>query len=220
MPGASQVARLPLCIRVLLESSLRNCSSGAVSSRNVETVLDFERVAGRADVAWLPPRVIMQDLSGLPALVDVCAMRDAVAARGGDPRRVSPRCPVDLVVDHSVAVDVHGRPDALRRNMAIELERNAERFRFLRWAERSFENFRVLPPGSGIIHQVNCESLASVVMVGEDGVAFPDACVGTDSHTPMVNGLGVLGWGVGGIEVGVGRIGCRYRFRYMCRYRV
>jgi len=193
------VDRLPVCIRILLEGAVRDCDGVAITAKDVEAILDFEKGAGRADINWRPPRVIMQDLSGIPALVDLCAMRDSLLAGGGDPQLVNPLSPVDLVVDHSVIVDVARKPDALRRNMEIEFERNRERFQFLKWAQMSFRNFSVVPPGSGIVHQVHCESIAKVVGL-QEGVAFPDACVGTDSHTPMVNGLGVVGWGVGGIE--------------------
>lgn len=178
---------------------MRDCDGVGITANDVEAILDFEKGAGHADINWRPPRVIMQDLSGVPALVDLCAMRDSLSAHGGDPELVNPLSPVDLVVDHSVIVDFARRPDALKRNMEIEFERNRERFQFLKWAQKSFRNFSVVPPGSGIVHQVHCESIAQVVAL-RNGVAFPDACVGTDSHTPMVNGLGVVGWGVGGIE--------------------
>jgi len=204
--GDERVSRLPYCMRVLLEASLRTCDGLAITSRDVEAVLDFEGGAGHIDINWKPPRVIMQDLSGIPALIDLCVMRDALVAQGGDATKVNPLSPVDLVVDHSVIVDVARRPDALKMNMEIEFDRNQERFQFLKWAQGSFQNFNLVPPGSGIVHQVHCENLARVVMV-EDELAFPDACVGTDSHTPMVNGLGVIGWGVGGIEAEAAMLG-------------
>eukprot|EP00929_Paragymnodinium_shiwhaense_P000749 TRINITY_DN100985_c0_g1_i1.p1 TRINITY_DN100985_c0_g1~~TRINITY_DN100985_c0_g1_i1.p1 ORF type:complete len:914 (+),score=133.82 TRINITY_DN100985_c0_g1_i1:100-2841(+) len=203
----ARVETLPLCVRVLLEASLRTCDGKSITPTDVESVLAFAQgAAGKKDINWKPPRVIMQDLSGIPALIDLCAMREAIAAKGGDPSIVNPLSPVDLVVDHSVIVDVSGTADALRRNEEIELQRNRERFEFLKWAQSGFKNFTLVPPGSGIIHQVHCENLARVVMV-EDGIAFADACVGTDSHTPMVNGLGVLGWGVGGIEAEAAMLG-------------
>ncbi|CAJ1341721.1 unnamed protein product [Effrenium voratum] len=198
--GDRRVPQLPQSIRILLEAALRRGGDSA------EALLDFQRCAGKADIAWLPPRVLLQDLSGIPALVDLCAMRDAVQSRGGDPRRVQPLAPVDLVVDHSISVDVAGRKDALKRNMEIELQRNQQRFKFLKWAQQSFENFNLVPPGLGIVHQVHCESLARMVMRQED-LVFPDACIGTDSHTTMVNGLGLLGWGVGGLEVEAAMLG-------------
>ena len=155
------------------------------------------------EVPFIPARVLLQDLTGVPAVVDLASMRAAVKRLGGDPRKINPLVPVDLVIDHSVQVDVAGTPDAFQRNGAIEFERNRERFEFLRWGQKAFANFRVVPPATGICHQVNLEFLAKVVMTRKhDGgvVAFPDTVVGTDSHTTMVNGLGVLGWGVCGIE--------------------
>ena len=151
------------------------------------------------ELAFMPSRVIMQDLTGVPAVVDLAALRAAVARRGGDPSRVDPLVPVDLVIDHSVQVDAFGSGMAYERNIEREYERNGERYALLRWAQGAFGNFQVVPPGMGIVHQVNLEYLAAVVQV-RDGVALPDTLVGTDSHTTMVNALGVLGWGVGGIE--------------------
>jgi len=199
--GDDRVATLPVCIRLFLESAIRNCDGVAVTERDIQAILDHKNTAGKADFNWLPPRVILQDLSGIPVLVDLCAMRDAVKARGGDPKRVNPLSRVDLVVDHSVIVDVSRTPDALAKNMQIEFERNKERFEFLKWAQKSFSSCSVVPPGAGIVHQVHCE--VSV----RDGVAHPDGCVGTDSHTPMVNGVGVVAWGVGGIEAEAAMLG-------------
>ncbi|MCK8786991.1 aconitate hydratase AcnA [Roseomonas sp. NAR14] len=201
--------RLPLCLRVLLENLLRHEDGQTVTADDIRALASRGGVAGEAgrEVSFHPVRVLMPDSSGIPLLVDLAAMRDAVAARGLDPARVNPLIPADLVIDHSVAVDHAGTPDAVVRNMAIELERNRERYALARWAEARFRNLRVVPPGNGIVHQVNVEHLASVVAdsgadSAVDGVrwAFPDSLVGTDSHTPMVNGLGVFGWGVGGIE--------------------
>eukprot|EP00927_Polykrikos_kofoidii_P061895 TRINITY_DN56719_c0_g1_i1.p1 TRINITY_DN56719_c0_g1~~TRINITY_DN56719_c0_g1_i1.p1 ORF type:complete len:891 (+),score=148.91 TRINITY_DN56719_c0_g1_i1:53-2725(+) len=201
-----RVKTLPFCIRSLLETALRTCDDIAVTKKDAAAILDFANQAGKADINWTPPRVILQDLSGIPVLIDLCAMRDAIVTAGGDPTKVNPLSPVDLVVDHSVVIDVGRQPDALKRNMEIEMERNRERFEFLKWAQQSFDNFNLIPPGGGIVHQVHCERLARGVMV-KDGVAYPDGCVGTDSHTPMVNGLGIVGWGVGGIEAEAAMLG-------------
>ncbi|MCA3269042.1 MAG: aconitate hydratase, partial [Thalassospira sp.] len=155
------------------------------------------------EIAYRPARVLMQDFTGVPAVVDLTAMRDAMAKMGGDVQKINPLSPVDLVIDHSVSVDVYAKRTALDENVKIEFERNQERYEFLRWGQGAFNNFRVVPPGTGICHQVNVEYLAQVVWTKEDGgetVAYPDTLVGTDSHTTMVNGLAVLGWGVGGIE--------------------
>lgn len=196
------LARLPVCLRVLLENLLRHEDGEAVTAADILALAMSGQAAAR-EVSFHPARVLMPDSSGIPLLVDLAAMRDAVAARGFDPRRVNPLIPADLIIDHSVAVDHAGSADAMVRNMAIELERNRERYGLARWAETQFDNLRVIPPGNGILHQINVEHLASVVATAErDGEtwAFPDTLVGMDSHTPMVNGLGVLGWGVGGIE--------------------
>lgn len=201
-----RVRKLPLSLRILLEASVRHCDGLKVTEAHVDSLLNFQDTAGKAEFAWIPPRVLLQDLSGIPVLIDLCAMRDAVQSRGGDPSRVNPLRRVDLVVDHSVSVDVAGRPDALRRNMEIEMERNSDRFQFLKWAQQSFQNFNLVPPGSGIVHQVHCERLAEVALV-QDGVVFPDACVGTDSHTTMINGMGIYGFGCGGLEVEAAMLG-------------
>ena len=162
---------------------------------------------GPREIAFVPARVLMQDFTGVPAIVDLAAMRDAMEAFGADPAQINPRVPVELIVDHSVIADVSGRPDAFRRNAELEFTRNRERYELLRWAQDAFGNVRVMPPDSGICHQVNLEYLARVVFVDADGAAYPDTLVGTDSHTPMVNGLGVLGWGVGGIEAEAAMLG-------------
>nr|WP_281356306.1 aconitate hydratase AcnA [Acrocarpospora macrocephala] len=189
-------ARLPYSLRIVLENLVRH---GAPADQ-VEAVAGWKpRGARTGAVDLYPARVFLHDTNGVPALVDLAAMRDALAALGGDPARVNPAVPAELVVDHSIIADVFGRPDALARNAELEYERNGERYRFLRWGQASLRNFTVVPPGKGIMHQVNVEYLARVVMV-QDGTAFPDICLGTDSHTTMVNGLGVLGWGIGGIE--------------------
>src|SRR4029077_2353117 len=158
------------------------------------------------EIAFRPARVLMQDLTGVPAVVDLAAMRDAMKSLGGDPERINPLAEVDLVIDHSVMVDNFGARDSFKKNVAVEYQRNVERYAFLRWGQQSFDNFKVVPPGTGICHQVNLEYLARVVE-DRDGVAFPDTLVGTDSHTTMVNGVGVLGWGVGGIEAEAAMVG-------------
>ena len=199
-----EVERLPFSIRVLLECLLRNEDCGETCREDVERMAAYDPASpAQTEIPWRPARVLLQDFTGVPAVVDLAAMRSAMARIGGDPERINPQIPVDLVIDHSVQVDVFGSPDALARNAAIEFERNRERYEFLRWGQAAFSNFRVVPPAGGICHQVNLEYLASVVQTRQvDGVsvAFPDSLVGTDSHTPMVNGLGVVGWGVGGIE--------------------
>jgi len=195
--------RLPYSIRILLESAVRNCDGFHVTQVDVEKIFDWEnnqKDAKGVEVSFKPARVILQDFTGVPALVDFAAMRDAVSKLGGDPFTINPICPADLVVDHSVQVDYFRRADALEKNQDLEFERNKERFIFLKWGAQAFKNMLIVPPGSGIVHQVNLEYLARVVFAGQDSVLYPDSVVGTDSHTTMINGLGVLGWGVGGIE--------------------
>ncbi len=217
--GLTQLAELPYSIRILLESVLRHSAAGAGGGGPAVTRDHLEAVAGwqpqaseRPSVPFMPARVIMQDFTGVPAVLDLAAMRDALARAGGDPQRVNPSIPVDLVIDHSVQVDRFGSAEALARNAEIEFERNAERYRFLHWGQQAFANFRVVPPATGIVHQVNLEHLAPVVWVtdpadGTPATAYPDTLVGTDSHTTMINGLGVLGWGVGGIEAEAALLG-------------
>ena len=206
------ISRLPMTLKVLLENLLRHEDGRTVTPDDVTALaawVDDRGSAGR-EISYRPARVLMQDFTGVPAVVDLAAMRDAVVALGGDPQRINPLSPVDLVIDHSVTVDVWGRADALDRNMELEFQRNAERYAFLRWGQKAFHNFRVVPPGTGICHQVNCEYLAQVVWSADiDGrtIAYPDTLVGTDSHTTMVNGLAVLGWGVGGIEAEAAMLG-------------
>ena len=217
--GLTQLAELPYSIRILLESVLRHSAAGAGGGGPAVTRDHLEAVAGwqpqaseRPSVPFMPARVIMQDFTGVPAVLDLAAMRDALARAGGDPQRVNPSIPVDLVIDHSVQVDRFGSAEALARNAEIEFERNAERYRFLHWGQQAFANFRVVPPATGIVHQVNLEHLAPVVWVtdpadGTPATAYPDTLVGTDSHTTMINSLGVLGWGVGGIEAEAALLG-------------
>src|SRR6478609_1848432 len=191
--------RLPYTICVLVENLLRRAGSEHVSEADVRALAAWPADPGDAQLAFMPSRVIMQDLTGVPAVVDLAAMRSAVARRGGDASRVDPLVPVDLVIDHSVQVDAFGSGMAYERNIEREYERNGERYALLRWAQEAFRNFQVVPPGMGIVHQVNLEYLGRVVQV-RDGVAMPDTLVGTDSHTTMINALGVFGFGVGGIE--------------------
>ncbi|MBF0249893.1 MAG: aconitate hydratase AcnA, partial [Alphaproteobacteria bacterium] len=209
--GLGDVSRLPYSIKVLLENLLRFEDGRTVSTADVKACANWAADArGGHEIAYRPARVLMQDFTGVPAVVDLAAMRDAMAAVGGDPKKINPLSPVDLVIDHSVMIDFAGSADALEKNEALEFERNKERYEFLRWGQQAFDNFRVVPPSTGICHQVNVEHLAQVVWTKDvDGqaVAFPDTLVGTDSHTTMVNGLGVLGWGVGGIEAEAAMLG-------------
>ncbi|HVC24091.1 MAG TPA: aconitate hydratase [Candidatus Dormibacteraeota bacterium] len=201
------LARLPYSIKVLLENLLRHEDGRAVSSEDVGALAAWvPESAGRRELMFFPERVLMQDFTGVPAAVDLAAMRDAVVRLGGDPTRINPVIPVELVIDHSVIAEVSGRSDAFARNAAVEATRNIERYKLLRWAQQSFDNFSVIPPDTGICHQVNLEYLARVIF-DDQGRAYPDTLVGTDSHTPMVNGLGVLGWGVGGIEAEAAMLG-------------
>jgi len=209
--GLTQLDRLPFSIRLLLESVLRQVDEQRIRSQDVQAVAAWAPgLADRPEIPFLPARVLMQDFTGVPAVVDLAAMRAALARFGGDPGRINPRLPVDLVIDHSLQVDFFASGEALRRNADLEFQRNQERYRFLRWGQEAFANFRVVPPATGIVHQVNLEYLASVVQqrTTPDGIlAFPDTLVGTDSHTTMINGLGVLGWGVGGIEAEAAMLG-------------
>ena len=199
-------SRLPKTVRILLENLLRRAGTRDVADRDVWALARWPQADPEASLAFMPGRVLMQDFTGVPAIVDLAAMRAAMLRAGGDPETVDPLVPVDLVIDHSVQVDLFGTEGAYAANIAFEYERNAERYTFLRWAQGAFRGLRVVPPGAGICHQVNLEHLARVVSV-RDGVAFPDTLVGTDSHTTMVNGLGVLGWGVGGIEAEAAMLG-------------
>jgi len=201
--GLTQLKRLPFSIRIVLEASLRQCNDQEITQEDVKNIAAWTAKAERPGIPLLPARVVMQDFTGVPAVVDLAAMRAAVARLGGDPKKINPLVPVDLVIDHSVQVDFFATADALNRNTEMEFLRNKERYEFLKWGQQAFSNFRVVPPMTGIVHQVNLEYLADVVMTkkdGDDTLAFPDTLVGTDSHTTMINGLGVVGWGVGGIE--------------------
>jgi len=201
------VARLPFSLKVLLENLLRNEDGEGIRARDIEALARWDAAAQPSqEIAFTPARVVMQDFTGVPAIVDLAAMRDAMAAMGGDPARINPLAPAELVIDHSVQVDEFGTRYAFDTNARLEFERNRERYAFLRWGQQGFDNFKVVPPDTGIVHQVNLEYLARVVFVA-DGVAYPDTLVGTDSHTTMINGLGVLGWGVGGIEAEAAMLG-------------
>ncbi|MCP5157163.1 MAG: aconitate hydratase, partial [Ectothiorhodospiraceae bacterium] len=208
---ARGLARLPYSLKVLLENLLRHEGSGDVSRADIEALAAWDPTAEPSiEIAFTPARVLLQDFTGVPAVVDLAAMRDAMVTLGGDPRKINPLSPVELVIDHSVQVDAFARPDAKSLNARLEFERNRERYAFLRWGQSAFENFKVVPPDTGIVHQVNLEYLARVVFArdGEGGtLAYPDTVVGTDSHTTMINGLGVLGWGVGGIEAEAAMLG-------------
>ncbi|PRD43439.1 aconitate hydratase AcnA [Phyllobacterium phragmitis] len=210
--GLEGISRLPFSMKVLLENLLRFEDGRSVKKADIENIAKWlsDRGKAGAEIAYRPARVLMQDFTGVPAVVDLAAMRDAMVSLGGDPEKINPLVPVDLVIDHSVIVDEFGNAQAFKRNVDLEYQRNGERYRFLKWGQQAFRNFRVVPPGTGICHQVNLEYLAQAVWTKEEdgvNVAYPDTCVGTDSHTTMVNGLGVLGWGVGGIEAEAAMLG-------------
>lgn len=209
--GLGKISRLPFSIKVLLEAAVRQYDGRAITQEHVKQIAGWSE--GRdenKEIPFIPARIVLQDFTGVPVVVDLAAMRDTVKKAGGDPKQINPLVPVDLVIDHSVMVDAFGSPDALEYNMKVEFERNEERYRFLRWAQTAFNNFRAVPPATGIVHQVNLEYLASVAAtknVNGETFVYPDSLVGTDSHTTMINGLGVVGWGVGGIEAEAGMLG-------------
>src|ERR1019366_964852 len=208
---AHKVDRLPFSLKILLENLLRFEDGVNVTKNDIEALLQWDpKALPNHEIAFTPARVIMQDFTGVPCIVDLAAMREAIVRLGGDPQRVNPLAPAELVIDHSVQVDEYGAADSLQHNNEIEFSRNAERYMFLRWGQTAFSNFKVVPPNTGIVHQVNLERLARVVFDGQGSgkpVAYPDTLVGTDSHTPMIDGLGVLGWGVGGIEAEAAMLG-------------
>src|SRR5215218_7020642 len=201
------VARLPFSLKVLLENLLRNEDGVGVRKEDVEALASWDHQADPSkEIAFTPARVVLQDFTGVPCVVDLAAMRDEMAEMGGDPSKIEPQVPAELVIDHSVIVDHYGTHKAFAQNAQLEFERNAERYQLLKWGQQAFEEFKVVPPDTGIVHQVNLEYLARVVF-DNDGVLYPDTLVGTDSHTTMINGLGVLGWGVGGIEAEAAMLG-------------
>src|ERR1700749_525189 len=214
--GLKGISRLPFSMKVLLENLLRHEDGRSTTKQDIQAVAQWLKTkTSDREIAFRPARVLMQDFTGVPAVVDLAAMRDAMKNLGGDPVKINPLAEVDLVIDHSVMVDNFGHRDSFKKNVEIEYQRNMERYQFLRWGQQAFANFRVVPPGTGICHQVNLEYLAQTVWTrkAKDAkgkaveMAFPDTLVGTDSHTTMVNGLSVLGWGVGGIEAEAGMRG-------------
>jgi aconitate hydratase len=205
--GIGPVSKLPVSIRVVLESVLRNVDGKKITEQDVRTLANWGCSAERTEeIPFMVARVLLQDFTGVPLLVDLAAMRSAAQRAGKDARIIEPLVPVDLVIDHSVQVDFSNRPDALELNMDIEFKRNTQRYQFLKWGTQAFNGFQVVPPGIGIVHQVNLEYLARGVLE-KNGVWYPDTLVGTDSHTTMINGLGIVGWGVGGIEAEAGMLG-------------
>jgi aconitate hydratase len=200
------IEKLPFSIRILLENVLRNYDDFAITKDNMDTLINWNPKASDKDIPFKPARVLMQDFTGVAAVVDLASLRDEAARKGKDPNKINPLIPVDLVIDHSIQVDYFGTDYSLKKNVELEYERNGERYQFLKWAQKAFNNFSVVPPGMGICHQVNLEYLAKVI-IARDGNIFPDTLVGTDSHTPMVNGIGVIGWGVGGIEAEAALLG-------------
>ncbi|HEX2895273.1 MAG TPA: aconitase family protein, partial [Marmoricola sp.] len=206
------VESLPYSLKVLLENLLRTEDGADITADDIRALAGWdENAQPDKEIQFTPARVIMQDFTGVPCVVDLATMREAMEELGGDPAKINPLAPAEMVIDHSVIADVFGTPEAFERNVEIEYQRNRERYQFLRWGQGAFDDFKVVPPGTGIVHQVNIEHLARVVMVRDagDGVqsAYPDTCVGTDSHTTMVNGIGVVGWGVGGIEAEAAMLG-------------
>src|ERR1043165_8926932 len=204
--GVGPISRLPVSIRIVLESVLRNCDGKKVSEANVKELANWTPTESRtAEIPFVVARILLQDFTGVPLLVDLAAMRSAVDRAGKEPGIIEPLVPVDLVIDHSVQVDFSEIPDALQRNMEMEFKRNRARYQFLKWGMQAFNGFSVVPPGIGIVHQVNLEYLAKGV-IEHQGLYYPDTLVGTDSHTTMINGLGIVGWGVGGIEAESGML--------------
>ncbi len=205
--GIGPISRLPVSIRLVLESVLRNCDGLKVQEKNVRELANWQPNETRtAEIPFVVARIVLQDFTGVPLLVDLAAMRSAVAKLGKNPKIIEPLVPVDLVVDHSVQVDFAGASDSLDRNLELEFARNRERYQFLKWGMQAFDTFKVVPPGIGIVHQVNLEYLAQGVLE-QGGVYYPDTLVGTDSHTTMINGIGIVGWGVGGIEAEAAMLG-------------
>ena len=205
--GIGPISKLPISIRLVLESVVRNCDGKRVTDQNVRALANWKPNTSRTEeIPFVVARIVLQDFTGVPLLVDLAAMRSAVARLGKNPKIIEPLVPVDLVVDHSVQVDFFRTPDAMQRNLEMEFQRNRERYQFLKWGMQAFDTFKVVPPGIGIVHQVNLEYLAKGVL-SSDSIFYPDTLVGTDSHTTMINGLGIVGWGVGGIEAEAGMLG-------------
>ena len=205
--GVGKISRLPVSIRLVLESVLRNCDGRKVTEEHVRQLAGWKPNAPRVDeIPFIVARVVLQDFTGVPLLADLAAMRNVAHDLGRNPKTIEPLVPVDLVVDHSVMIDHYGSKDALDLNLKLEFRRNAERYQFMKWGMQAFDTFKVVPPGIGIVHQVNLEYLARGVHE-KDGVTYPDTLVGTDSHTTMINGIGVVGWGVGGIEAEAAMLG-------------
>ena len=205
--GVGAISKLPVSIRLVLESVLRNCDGKKVSEANIKELANWKPTETRtAEIPFVVARIVLQDFTGVPLLVDLAAMRSAVAKLGKNPKIIEPLVPVDLVVDHSVQVDFSGAADSMQRNLDLEFTRNRERYQFLKWGMQAFDTFKVVPPGIGIVHQVNLEYLAKGVL-NADGIFYPDTLVGTDSHTTMINGIGIVGWGVGGIEAEAAMLG-------------
>ncbi|MEY3621797.1 MAG: aconitate hydratase AcnA, partial [Pseudomonadota bacterium] len=205
--GLAKVSRLPVSIRIVLESVLRNCDGKKVSEHHIKELANWGPTAQRVnEIPFVVARVVLQDFTGVPLLADLAAMRNIAKDMGKDPKKIEPLVPVDLVVDHSVMIDHFGSKEALDLNMKLEFQRNEERYQFMKWGMQAFDTFKVVPPGIGIVHQVNLEYLARGVH-NKGGIAYPDSVVGTDSHTTMINGIGVVGWGVGGIEAEAGMLG-------------
>src|SRR4029450_7932051 len=213
--GIGKISRLPVGIRIVLESVLRNCDGQKVRRKDVEALANWNaKSPGNEEIPFVVARIVLQDFTGVPLVVDLAAMRSAVKRLGRDPKIIEPLVPVDLVVDHSVQVDFFGSTRALELNLDMEFKRNRERYQFLKWGQQAFKTFQLIPPGIGIVHQVNLEYLAKGVLKSQSTINnkpstiyFPDTLVGTDSHTTMINGLGVVGWGVGGIEADAGMLG-------------
>src|SRR5882757_4725274 len=205
--GVANVSRLPFSHRILLENLLRHEDGRKVQASDIDSIARGVSGPEAKEISFMPARVLLQDFTGVPAVVDIAAMRDALSAMGADPSRANPLMPADLVIDHSVQVDEFGTKDAFNINALLEFQRNRERYMLLRWGQTAFRNFRVVPPDTGIVHQVNLEYLAPVVFRSDTNTLYPDSLVGTDSHTTMINGLGVLGWGVGGIEAEAAMLG-------------
>ena len=205
--GLGKISRLPVSLRVVLESALRNFDGKKITEAHLKSFAGWKPNAQRSEeVPLVVARVLLQDMTGVPLVVDFAAMREAARAQGKNPDIIEPRCPAHLIMDHSVQIDTYGSPDSLKKNMEIEFKRNRERYQFLKWSAQAFETFQIIPPGNGICHQINLEYISQVVW-HKDDMFYPDSLVGIDSHTTMVNGLGVLGWGVGGIEAEAAMLG-------------